>query len=622
MRNPFGVLGLEASADADQVRAAYRKLVKTCHPDKFQDETERKAAQEKMITLNLAYEEAMKLAVNRTTASAAFNRELDQQDALTLAAKMLRQDNPEAALRQLLRASTRDSAWYAMQGKVLMALEQYESAHQSYREAIRREPNNNLYRQGALDAAVALKKSRTPWGRIQKLIRRWKRNTEGKKMKRLLPLLLCAVLALLCATTAQAAGVSITLTASEYALHYAFDAGAQDPFVILEYATPAEKGWMMLYSADGHFEGDVSLAYSGAGGKTSVTLTSARTTGSIGKASTTLPKAADYQKPTGKSNAKVTDFVLTETPEGFHYAFNAAGTDYMLLYWRSKEQTVTQPVYPDENGHYEGDVISDLTFARTQFTVQVKSGSGSMKKEATVRKGYQAPEAPQRQEGRLSGVTVCIDAGHQENGRFVNEPIGPGLSGSTSGKGGMAQGTKTNRRESIVCLEIGMLLRDELLRQGANVIMTREDQTTFHTNIERCEIAEAGGAQIMLRLHCNNSSNRSKRGIQVYGPLNSDYAKAVADADTYREMGQKLLDAMKTRVGMTLANSTGMVRLNDNYVGNNWAKMMCFLVEMGYLSNPAEEYLLVTPVYQQWLAEGMADGVYEIAVARGWVQAQ
>lgn len=134
-----------------------------------------------MITLNLAYEEAMKLAVNRTTASAAFNRELDQQDALTLAAKMLRQDNPEAALRQLLRASTRDSAWYAMQGKVLMALEQYESAHQSYREAIRREPNNNLYRQGALDAAVALKKSRTPWGRIQKLIRRWKRNTEGKK---------------------------------------------------------------------------------------------------------------------------------------------------------------------------------------------------------------------------------------------------------------------------------------------------------------------------------------------------------------------------------------------------------------------------------------------------------
>jgi len=180
MRNPFGVLGLEASADAS-ARAAYRKLVKTCHPDKFQDETERKAAQEKMITLNLAYEEAMKLAVNRTTASAAFNRELDQQDALTLAAKMLRQDNPEAALRQLLRASTRDSAWYAMQGKSSW---RWNSTNQHTSPTARRfaaSRTTNLYRQGALDAAVALKKSRTPWGRIQKLIRRWKKEHGGEK---------------------------------------------------------------------------------------------------------------------------------------------------------------------------------------------------------------------------------------------------------------------------------------------------------------------------------------------------------------------------------------------------------------------------------------------------------
>mgnify|MGYP006912701340 CR=1 FL=1 len=65
-------------------------------------------------------------------------------------------------------------------------------------------------------------------------------------MKRLLPLLLCAVLALFCATTAQAAGVSITLTASEYAQHYAFNAGAPDPFVIPQIATPADKGRRML----------------------------------------------------------------------------------------------------------------------------------------------------------------------------------------------------------------------------------------------------------------------------------------------------------------------------------------------------------------------------------------
>ena len=47
--------------------------------------------------------------------------------------------------------------------------------------------------------------------------------------------------------------------------------------------------------------------------------------------------------------------------------------------------------------------------------------------------------------------------------------------------------------------------------------------------------------------------------------------------------------------------------------------MPCFLVEMGFMSNPQEDLLLSTPAYQQLLAEGMAQGVYDIALYRGWV---
>ena len=174
-RNPFEVLGLNAGADADDVRNAYRRLVKTCHPDKFLDADERKAAQEKMIALNLAYEEALKLTASRRSAATDYNRELTVEEAIALADKMLRRDNPESALRQLMRTRVRNGSWYAMQGRVLMALDQYESAHQSYREAVRREPHNNVFRQGALDAAVALKKSRTLGGRIRALIKRLKK---------------------------------------------------------------------------------------------------------------------------------------------------------------------------------------------------------------------------------------------------------------------------------------------------------------------------------------------------------------------------------------------------------------------------------------------------------------
>ena len=174
-KNPFEVLGLNAGANADDVRNAYRQLVKTCHPDKFLDADERKAAQEKMIALNLAYEEALKLTASRRSAATNYNRELTVEEAIALADKMLRRDSPEAALRHLMRTKNRNGSWFAMQGHVLMALEQFESAHQSYREAVRREPNNNVFRQGALDAAVALKKSRTLGGRIKKLLKNLKR---------------------------------------------------------------------------------------------------------------------------------------------------------------------------------------------------------------------------------------------------------------------------------------------------------------------------------------------------------------------------------------------------------------------------------------------------------------
>ena len=170
MNNPFEVLGLKSTADADEVRSAYRTLVRKCHPDRFLDADERKAAHEKMVALNLAYEEAMRLAVPHR--AQAYTRELAADDAKQLARKMLRQQSLESALRQLLRADHKDAEWYYLQGYILMELRQYETAHQSYREAVRRDPENIEYRRGALDAAVAMKKAKTVSGRIREMFRK------------------------------------------------------------------------------------------------------------------------------------------------------------------------------------------------------------------------------------------------------------------------------------------------------------------------------------------------------------------------------------------------------------------------------------------------------------------
>ena len=432
-------------------------------------------------------------------------------------------------------------------------------------------------------------------------------------------LFLMLLLLLLAIPVCASAEVELSLTPTEYGFDYDLTTD-KDPWVLLIWESPNEDGRITLYSEDRHFSGHVDMPYVGMGGKVTVTVQNLKQN-RIVRQTVTLPKAADYVAPAGSTNGTVKNLTLTETPTGFTYSFTAAGSDYMMLYYRTKQREVTFPVYPvDGEGHYEGEIVCDLTYARTLFTVQIRNAKGSAKKEATVRKGYAAPPAPEAQPGRLSGVIVCIDPGHQENGQYVTEPLGPGLNGKVTSKGGMAQGKVTYRKEDIVVLETGMRLRDELIRQGATVVMTREVQDLYHTNIERCEIAAEAGAHIMLRLHCNNTSNANKTGIQVYGPLNSDYARAVASPEEYRRMGQIMLDAMKTAVGYDLVDATGIVRLNDNYVGNNWAEMACFLLEMGYMSNVGEDLKLATPEYQQMLAEGMAEGVYQIALMRGWLE--
>ncbi len=169
MSTPFEVLGLRAWADPDEIRSAYRSLVKTCHPDMIQDPEKKRLAQEQMVKLNLAYEEALRLASPRQ--HAAYHQQISEDDAVVLAEKMLSRNNPESALRQLMRSETKNAAWFYAQGRVLMAMEEYESAHQSFRRAVSLCPDNNNYRSGALDAALAMKKEKTLPGRMRRVLR-------------------------------------------------------------------------------------------------------------------------------------------------------------------------------------------------------------------------------------------------------------------------------------------------------------------------------------------------------------------------------------------------------------------------------------------------------------------
>jgi len=171
--NPFHVLGLTPGADAQAVRAAYRQKVKACHPDQFLDEEQQQRAQDELVQLNLAYEEALKVVSQRRV---GFNQ-ISQEEAKHFAQRLVEQGNLESALRQLNRADSRDGDWYHLQGSILMGMRQYEKAHDSFREAVRFDPDNRSYREGALDAALAMKSSH----KLNVKIQNWLHDTFKRK---------------------------------------------------------------------------------------------------------------------------------------------------------------------------------------------------------------------------------------------------------------------------------------------------------------------------------------------------------------------------------------------------------------------------------------------------------
>ena len=67
-RDPFAELGLPADASPGAVKAAWRRLARTHHPDLATDRAEERAATRRMARINAAYEAALRIAEDRRRA--------------------------------------------------------------------------------------------------------------------------------------------------------------------------------------------------------------------------------------------------------------------------------------------------------------------------------------------------------------------------------------------------------------------------------------------------------------------------------------------------------------------------------------------------------------------------
>ena len=200
---------------------------------------------------------------------------------------------------------------------------------------------------------------------------------------------------------------------------------------------------------------------------------------------------------------------------------------------------------------------------------------------------------------RLYGLRIGIDPGHQAQANYDKEPIAPGSSETKAKVASGTSGVRTGISEYVTDLEIALKLRDALEAEGCTVYMTREVNEIDISNLERAEMMNELGVDLVLRIHCDGATDKSANGIGMF-------VRQTSEKQAESEAAAKvLLEAMSEATG---AKARG-VFLRDTYTMNNWSVVPCILVEMGYMSNPDEDEKLNDPAYQVKLVQGMVEGI-------------
>lgn len=155
--------------------------------------------------------------------------------------------------------------------------------------------------------------------------------------------------------------------------------------------------------------------------------------------------------------------------------------------------------------------------------------------------------------------------------------------------------------EKNIVLEVSMKLADIMRQSGAQVLLTREsDRDLSEPELNslhkikvqdltrRVELANQNNADVFLSIHVNSFPDNRERGAQTFSQPGSEESKKLA-MSIQKELNNFL-------------EYPGRQAKQVDYFANRMTKMPSVIVEIGFITNPGEEKLMLDPVYQNKIA--------------------
>ncbi|WP_278600245.1 J domain-containing protein [Clostridium tertium] len=151
--NPYEVLGLKPGATQEEIKKAYRNLIKQYHPDQYGDNPLKDLAEEKMRDINAAYDALTKNTGNTYSSSNSSNSSYNSSSSdnsymFSEIRRLIQSGNfAEAENRLNSISNNRNAEWNFLYGVLLTNKGWFDAGLKHIQTAVNMDPNNFEYRQ-------------------------------------------------------------------------------------------------------------------------------------------------------------------------------------------------------------------------------------------------------------------------------------------------------------------------------------------------------------------------------------------------------------------------------------------------------------------------------------------